>query len=422
LIPRSWKAMFPISRRTFSSSSCRHVARDLLNEVLIVSAARTPLGSFPGSLSSLTGPQLGSIAIQGALTASKTVLPDNVEEVYMGTVCAAGVGQAPARQAALGAGLPVSTPCTTVNKVCASGMKAIMIASQSIMCGLRDVMIAGGQESMSNVPYYLKREVLKYGGNTLNDGILVDGLTDAYTGLHMGDCAELTISKFGVTREEQDEYALSSYEKSKSSWSNGVFEHEVVPVTVKGKRKGMPSVTVAVDEEFTKLDTDKLVRLRPLFKNDGGGSITFGNSSKINDGAAALLLMSAQASKCHDSKPLARIVSFADAAVDPVEWSVAPALAIPKALQQAGLTLSDISMVEINEAFSSVVIVNNRLLGLDEDIVNIHGGAVSIGHPYGVSGARIVGHLAHNLKPGEYGVAGICNGGGGASAIVIQGI
>jgi len=413
--------MFHTVRRAFSSTAFQHTLNNTLNDVLIVSAVRTPLGSFHGSLSALTSPQLGAAAIKGALDESG-VKPEHVEEVYMGSVCAAGVGQAPARQSALAAGLSVSTPCTTVNKVCASGMKAIMMASQSIMCGCCDVMVAGGQESMSNVPYYLKREPLKYGANTLIDGILLDGLTDAYTDLHMGDCAERTIAKYGITREEQDAYALSSYEKSIASWQNGVFDAEVIPVEVLSKRKGRPATTVAVDEEMTKLGTDKLPKLRPLFEQDTGqGSITFGNSSKINDGAAALLLMSAQAATNHDAKPLARIVSFADAAVDPIEWSIAPAQAMPKALEKAGLTLDDISMVEINEAFSSVVLVNIRELELNPDVVNVHGGAVSIGHPYGVSGARIVGHLAHNLRPGEYGMAGICNGGGGASAIIIQG-
>jgi len=388
-----------------------------LNNAVIVSAVRTPIGSFQSSLSGLSAAALGSQAIKEAV-ARAGVQGGDVQEVYMGNVVAAGTGQAPARQAALGAGLPESTPCCTINKVCASGMKTIMMAAQSIMCGSQDIMIAGGQESMSNIPFYMMREPLKYGGTKIHDGIVHDGLTDAYDGIHMGLCCEKTVGEYNLTREQQDDYAISSYTKSKASWEAGVFDSQVIPVSVPAKRRGQPDTIVSVDEEFSSINFDKLRSVRSAFKKDG--TITAANASSLNDGAAAMVIMSEQAAKMHDSKPLARIVSFADAAAAPIDFSTAPALAMPKALAQAGLTIADISMFEINEAFSAVVLANIAALGLDPSKVNINGGAVSLGHPIGMSGNRIVGHLAHTLKPGEFGLAGICNGGGGASAIIVQ--
>jgi len=388
-----------------------------LNDAVIVSAVRTPIGSFQSSLSSLSAAQLGSEAIKEAVNRAG-VQPSDVQEVYMGNVIAAGAGQAPARQAALGAGLPQSTPCCTINKVCASGMKSIMMAAQSIMAGSQDIMIAGGQESMSKIPFYMMREPLKYGGNTIHDGIVHDGLTDAYDGIHMGTCTEKVVDQYNITREEQDTYAISSYTKSKASWEAGVFDSQVIPVSVPAKRRGQPPTQVTIDEEFTKVNFDKVVSVRPVFKKDG--TITAANASSLNDGAAAMVIMSQQAAKMHDSKPLARIVSFADAACAPIDFAIAPALAIPKALGKAGLTMDDMAMIEINEAFSAVVLANIKELSIDPTKVNINGGAVSLGHPIGMSGNRIVAHLAHSLKPGEFGLAGICNGGGGASAIIVQ--
>jgi len=406
-------------RTSLSNHSSRYfsTSRAASKEVVIASAVRTPIGSFQSSLSSLPATKLGSIAIQEAIKYAQ-IEPENVQEVYMGNVCIAASGQAPARQAALGAGIPQSTPCCTINKVCASGMKSIMMAAQSIMAGSQEIMVAGGQESMSNVPYYVKREPLKYGGNMILDGIVYDGLTDAYDGMHMGVCAEGTASKYGITREEQDAYAQASYIKSRAAWEKNLFAHEVVPVTVPNKRRGKPPTEVSIDEEFTKVSFDKMSGLKAVFRKDG--TITAANASTLNDGAAATVLMSAEAAKQHDGKPLARIISFADASCAPVDFSVAPALAMPKALEQAGLTFDDMSMIEINEAFSAVVLANIKELNLDAEKVNKNGGAVSIGHPIGMSGTRIVAHLVHNLEPGQFGIAGICNGGGGASAIIVQ--
>jgi len=402
-----------LSRSAKSFSTSRNRASD----VVIASAVRTPIGSFQSSLSSLPATKLGSVAIQAAIKHAN-IEPKDVQEVYMGNVCIAASGQAPARQAALGAGIPESTPCTTINKVCASGMKSIMMAAQSIMCGSQEIMIAGGQESMSNVPFYVKREPLKYGGNMMLDGIVFDGLTDAYDGIHMGVCAEGTASKYGITREDQDNYAQASYTRSRNAWESNMFSKEVVPVSVPNKRRGKPPTEIAIDEEFTKVSFDKMSALRAVFKKDG--TITAANASTLNDGAAATVLMSEEAARQHGQKPLAKIVSFADASCAPVDFSIAPALAMPKALEKAGLTLDDMSMIEINEAFSAVVLANIRELNLDSEKVNKHGGAVSIGHPIGMSGTRIVAHLVHNLEPGQFGIAGICNGGGGASAIIIE--
>ncbi|CAF1561592.1 unnamed protein product [Adineta ricciae] len=385
-----------------------------LNEVVIVSAVRTPIGSFRGSLASVPATRLGATAIKGCLEKAKIPV-DRVQEVYMGNVVQAGVGQAPARQASIYAGLPKETLCTTVNKVCASGMKAIMMASQSLMCGHQDVMIAGGMESMSNVPYYLQRGDTPYGNLQLEDGIAKDGLTDAFDKIPMGLCAEKTAKAESLSRADQDAYAKQSYERTAKAWKEGKFNAEIVPVTVKSK-KG--EVLVKEDEEYKRVDFEKMKTLRTVFQKDG--TITAANSSKINDGAAACLLMTRQAAEKLGCKPIARIVAFADAETDPVDFSIAPSLAIPKLLKLANVNKDDIALWEINEAFSAVALANGKLLGISDDKLNVHGGGVALGHPIGMSGARLVVHLCHALKPGEKGVAGICNGGGGASSILIE--
>ncbi|XP_030186783.1 acetyl-CoA acetyltransferase, mitochondrial isoform X1 [Lynx canadensis] len=393
-----------------------YVSKPTLNEVVIVSAARTPIGSFLGSLSSLPATRLGSLAIQGAI--EKAGIPkEEVKEAYMGNVLQGGEGQAPARQAVLGAGLPLSTPCTTVNKVCASGMKAIMLASQSLMCGHQDVMVAGGMESMSNAPYVMNRGTTPYGGIKLEDLIMKDGLTDVYNKIHMGNCAENTAKKLHITREEQDAYAVGSYRRSQAAWDAGRFAEEVVPVTISAK--GKPDVVVKEDEEYRRVDFSKVPKLKTVFQKENG-TVTAANASTLNDGAAAVVLMTADAAKRLSVKPLARIAAFADAAVDPIDFPVAPVYAVRKVLKNAGLKKEDITMWEVNEAFSLVVLANMKMLELDPQKVNVNGGAVSLGHPIGMSGARIVIHMVHTLKPGQYGLASICNGGGGASAMLVQ--
>ncbi|KAK6171521.1 hypothetical protein SNE40_019695 [Patella caerulea] len=387
-----------------------------LQDVVIVSFARTPIGSFLSSLAELPATRLGSIAIKEAV-ARAGISNEEVKEVYMGNVIQACEGQAPSRQATLGADLPLSTPTTTINKVCASGMKAVMMAAQNIMCGHQDVMVAGGMESMSNVPYFMKRGQTPYGGIKLIDGIVHDGLTDAYDHIHMGSCAENTARNFGITREQQDEYAIRSYTLSQKSAGDGIFKPEIVPVEIQ-KRKGDP-VRVSDDEEYKKVNFDKFKALKPVFQKEGG-TVTAANASTLNDGAAALVLMSAKAAERLKVKPLARILGFADAAMAPIDFPIAPAEAIPKVLKATGVKKEDITMWEINEAFSVVALANMKALDIDPTKVNIHGGAVSIGHPIGMSGARITGHMALNLKPGQKGMAGICNGGGGASAILIE--
>jgi len=388
----------------------------VLQEVVIVGSKRTPMGSFMSKLASVPAPQLGSIAIKAAVEQAG-IQPEHVEECYMGNVCQAGQGQAPARQAALGAGLSQSVPCTTVNKVCASGMKAIMQAAQNIQTGNAECMVAGGMESMSRVPFSQPRTAEGYGKRTLDDLIVHDGLTDAYGKFHMGMCAENTNKEQNITREAQDEYATLSYKRSQAAWESGKFDNEITPVTIPGKR-GKPDVVVDIDEEHTRADYNKFPKLRPAF--DKNGSVTAANASTLNDGASASVLCSAEFAEKHGLKPLAKIVSFSDAATKPIDFPIAPTLAVPIALKRAGLSIDDIAQWEFNEAFSAVAVACVQILGLDINKVNPNGGAVSIGHPIGMSGARIVGHLAHNLKSGEYGCASICNGGGGASAIVIQ--
>lgn len=390
-----------------------------MKEVYIVSAVRTPMGSFNGTLSSISAPQLGAVAIKGAM--EKIGLDKNeVQEVYMGNVLQANIGQAPARQAAIFAGLSETVPCTTINKVCASGMKATMLGAQSIMLGDNDVVVTGGMENMSQAPYYLDkaRTGYKYGNGQVIDGLTKDGLIDVYNNYPMGNAADLCAKERSISREEQDEFAISSYKKSAAAWAAGKFDDEIVPVMIP-QRKGDP-VAFDHDEEYKNVFFDKIPNLRPVFEKDG--SVTAANASTINDGASALILMSKEKMESLGLKPLARVVSFADAAQAPEWFTTAPSKALPKAIEKAGLTLNDLDAVELNEAFAVVGIANTKEMSLDPAKVNINGGAVSLGHPLGNSGSRILVTLINVLKQngGKYGGAGICNGGGGASAFVIE--
>ena len=388
------------------------------SNVYIVSAARTPMGSFLGSLSSVPATKLGSTAIQGALKMAG-LDPKEIEEVYMGNVLQAGIGQAPARQAAMGAGLSESVPCTTINKVCASGMKAIALARATIVMGEAEIVIAGGMENMSQVPHYLDaRNGSKFGDIKMRDGMLVDGLTDVYNKTHMGNCAELCAKENNITRDDQDLFAVTSYERSAYAWENGAYKSEVVPVEIP-QRKGDP-IVFSEDEEYKNVKMDRISTLRPAF--DKAGTVTAANASTLNDGASAVILASEDAVNRHGLTPLAKIIGYADAAHDPKWFTTAPSLALPIALDRAGITVEDVDLWELNEAFAVVGIVNNQKLGLNPEKVNVNGGAVSLGHPLGSSGCRIVVTLAHALKARglKYGAAGICNGGGGASALVIE--
>jgi acetyl-CoA C-acetyltransferase len=391
-----------------------------MKEVVIVSAVRTAIGSFGGTLSSIPATELGSAAIKGALEKAG-VDAKEVQEVLMGNVLQANNGQAPARQAAMGAGLSQDVPSTTINKVCASGMKAIMMAAQAIKSGDADVVIAGGMENMTRVPHYHNgRDGQKLGDIRLVDGLLRDGLTDVYNKTHMGNCAELCAKDMNFSREEQDAFAIDSYKRSAKAWEDGKFNDEVVPVEVP-QRKGDP-IVFSEDEDYKKVKFDKIPQLRPVF--DKEGSVTAANASNLNDGAAALLLMSKEKADELGLKPVARVVSYADAAHAPEWFTTAPAKAVPIAIGKAGLTKDDIDFYELNEAFSVVGLANMKLLGIDSSNTNVNGGAVSIGHPLGCSGARIIVTLINVLKQnnGRYGAAGICNGGGGASAMVIESI
>lgn len=391
-----------------------------MKEVYIVSAVRTPIGSFLGSLSSVPATKLGAAAISGAIK-KIGLAPENVDEVFMGNVMQANVGQAPARQAAIFAGLSNNTPATTVNKVCASGMKAISLAAQSIMTGDNDCVVAGGMENMSMVPhYYDARSSVKLGNVTMVDGMIRDGLWDVYTNKHMGNCAETCATEKNISREEQDNFAITSYNRSKAAWDAGKFDNEVVPVEVP-QRKGDP-ILVTKDEEYTNVMLDKIPSLRPAFDKDG--TVTAANASTLNDGASALILMSKEKMESLGLKPLAKIVSYADAAQDSEWFTTAPSLAIPKALKKANLSVGDIDYWELNQAFAVVGLANIKELGLNPEKVDVNGGAVSLGHPLGNSGARIVVTLINVLKQnnGKLGAAGICNGGGGASAIVIENV
>ncbi|UPQ78775.1 acetyl-CoA C-acyltransferase [Flavobacterium azooxidireducens] len=387
-------------------------------KVVIVSAVRTPIGSFMGGLSTITASQLGAIAIQGAL-AKINLDPKHIDEVLMGNVVQAGVGQAPARQAAILAGLPNTVPCTTVNKVCASGMKAVMQGAQAIQAGDADVVVAGGMENMSLIPHYVHlRNGYKFGPTTMVDGMQKDGLTDAYDNNAMGVSADLCASEYKISREEQDAFAVQSYERAAKAWSEGKFDSEIVPVAVP-QRRGEP-IIVSKDEEFTNVKLDKIPSLNPAFTKEG--TVTAANASTINDGAAALILMSEEKALSLGLKPLAYIKSYADAAHEPKWFTTAPAKALPKALDKAGLSINDVDFFEFNEAFSVVGLANAKILGLDSSKMNVNGGAVSLGHPLGCSGARIIVTLLNVLQQNnaKLGAAAICNGGGGASAIVIE--
>jgi len=391
-----------------------------MKDVYIVSAVRTALGSFGGTLANTPATKLGAVAIKGAL--DKIKLDGNlVTEVFMGSVLQANLGQAPARQAAKYAGLPDSVNCTTVNKVCASGMKSIMLGAQSILLGDNDVVVAGGMESMSSVPFYLdnNRWGAKYGNGVVIDGLAKDGLTDAYNQSAMGNCAELCAKDMNFTREEQDAFAIESYKRSAAAWSSGKFKDEVVPVTVKTKKGDIEFVE---DEEYKNVVFEKIPTLKPVFQKEG--TVTAANASSMNDGAAALVLMSKEKAQALGLKPLAIIKGYADAEQAPDWFTTTPSIALPKAVEKAGLKISDIHFFELNEAFSVVGLANIKLLGLDPAKVNVNGGAVSLGHPLGASGARIIVTLINVLKQNKakYGAAGICNGGGGASALVIENV
>ena len=392
----------------------------MTKEVFIIAAARTPMGAFLGGLSSVPATTLGAIAIKGALEKGN-VKPELIDEVFMGNVLQAGVGQAPARQAALGAGLGQNVPATTVNKVCASGMKAIMFGTQSILAGDNEIVVVGGMENMSQVPHYLDgRNGVKFGNIGMLDGITKDGLLDVYSKVPMGNCAELCAKEHNFSREDQDNFAIASYTKAAEAWKAGKFDNEIVPVAVP-QRKGN-DIIIDEDEEFKNVFLDKIPGLRPAFDKDG--TITAANASTLNDGASALILASKEAVEKHGLTPIAKVVSYADAAHAPEWFTTAPSLAIPKALAKAGLTTSDVDFWELNEAFAVVGLANTKILGLDPAKVDVNGGAVALGHPLGNSGSRVVVTLINVLKQngGKIGGAGICNGGGGASAIIIENI
>ena len=391
----------------------------MTKEVYIVSAVRTPIGSFAGSLSEVPATQLGAIAIKAALERID-LTPAEVNEVFFGNVLQAGEGQAPSTQASLKAGIPNTVPTTTVNKVCASGMKSIMWAAQSIMLGDADVVVAGGMENMSMVPYYLDkaRKGYRLGNGTLIDGMVFDGLTDPFNHFHMGNAGELCAKECKISRQDQDAYAIESYKRSAEAWKNGYFKNEVIPVEVP-QRKGNP-IIFAEDEEYKNVNFEKIASLPAVFQKDG--TVTAANASTLNDGASALVIMSKEKMEKLGLKPLAKIISYADASLAPEWFTLAPSKALPKALAKVNLSVNDMDFFEINEAFSVVALANNKELKIDPKKVNVHGGAVALGHPLGSSGSRIVVTLINVLKQhgGKYGAAGICNGGGGASAIVIQ--
>ncbi|GAB3013984.1 acetyl-CoA C-acyltransferase [Cyclobacterium sediminis] len=391
-----------------------------MKEVYIVAATRTPIGGFGGKLSSLSASELGGIAIKSVLEKSGLQNLEAIDEVLMGNVLSANLGQAPARQAAIKAGLPSSIPCTTINKVCASGMKAVMLGAQAIMCGQANLVVAGGMESMSNVPYYLPKARFgyKYGDGNLVDGLHKDGLQEVYHNFPMGNCAENTASKMKISREAQDNYAIKSYQLAARAWEKGLFGNEVTPITLPGR--GNSSNTLSEDEDFSKVNYEKIPQLKPVFMPEG--TVTAANASNISDGASAVLLVEKKTALTLNLPVVGKILAFADAAREPLWFTTAPSLAIPKALKIAELQLKDIDYFEINEAFSAVALANRQLLQIPENKLNIYGGAVALGHPLGCSGSRIIITLVSILhqEEGNLGVAGICNGGGGASAIVIE--
>jgi acetyl-CoA C-acetyltransferase len=389
-----------------------------MKEVYIISAARTPMGSFMGSLSTVSATDLGAIAIKGALDKAK-IDSTIIDEVFMGNVLQANLGQAPARQAAIAAGLSENIPCTTINKVCASGMKSIALASQSIMLGDNHIVVAGGMENMSQVPHYINgRNGVKLGDIKVVDGMVKDGLTDVYNSVHMGNCADKCATEYQISREDQDNFAIQSYQKSEIAWKSGKFADEIVPVAVP-QRKGDP-IVIEEDEEYKNVRIDKIPGLKPVFSKEG--TVTAANASTLNDGASAIILASKEAVEKNNLKPIAKIVSYADAAQAPEWFTTAPSKALPLALSKAGLNNEDIDFWELNEAFSVVGLANIKLLKIDPAKVDVNGGAVALGHPLGSSGCRIIVTLINVLKQnnGKYGAAGICNGGGGASAMVIQ--
>lgn len=389
-------------------------------KVVIVSAVRTPIGSFLGSLSNIPAPKLGAIAIKGAI--DKIGLDAKlVDEVYMGNVAQAGLGQAPAKQAAIFAGIPNTVPCTTINKVCASGMKSMMLAAQAIQCSDAEIVVAGGMENMSMIPHYMQaRKGQKFGDIKIEDGLLKDGLVNVYDGKHMGTCGDACAKEYNFSREDQDSFAITSYNRSAKAWKEGKFDNEIVPIEIP-QRKGDP-VLFKEDEEYKNVKMDKIPNLRPAFNKDG--TVTAANASTLNDGAAALVMMSEEKANELNLKPLAIIRGYADASQEPEWFTTTPAKAIPKALKKANIDTKQVGYYELNEAFSVVGLVNIKLLNLDPDKVNINGGAVSLGHPLGCSGARIMVTLINVLKQNnsKIGVAGICNGGGGASAMVIENV
>ncbi|KAH8911415.1 thiolase [Coniochaeta sp. PMI_546] len=405
------------SVRMFSSQPC---LRKEIRDAYILSAARTPTAKFNGSYTNVSAPQLGAVAIKAALEKSK-VPADKITDVYMGNVLQGSVGQAPARQAAIFAGLSPSVEAVTINKVCASGLKAVVFAAQNIQLGLAEAQIAGGMENMTRVPYYVPRasNMPAFGNIKMEDGLIKDGLTDVYDQIHMGNCAENTARKFDITREMQDQYAIQSYERAQAAWKSEAFKDEIVPVTVPG-RKG--DTIVSVDEGYLDIKLEKVPNLKPAFVRDGTGTVTAANSSSLNDGASALVLGSKEIAQQYGSgsRVLAKICGAADAAVDPIDFPIAPAKAVPLALERAGITKDQVAVWEFNEAFAAVIKANEKILGLEGARVNPLGGAISLGHALGSSGSRILVTLLHQLKPGEYGVAAICNGGGAATAVVVQ--
>lgn len=388
-------------------------------EIVIVSAVRTPIGSFLGNLSTIPATQLGAIAIRGAID-KINLDPSLIEEVFLGNVLQANEGQAPAKQASLGSGIPDTVPCTTINKVCASGMKAVIIGAQTILAGDNEIVIAGGMESMSQVPYYLSsgRTGNKFGDQKLIDGLVKDGLTNVYDQKHMGVCAEVCAVEYTISRDEQDEFAINSYIRSKKAWESGKFKEEIVPVKVPQRKKD--PIIISEDEEYKNVNFDKLKQLSPVFQKEG--TVTAANASTLNDGASALVLMSAEKAKELGVKPLAKIIGYGDASCEPEKFTIAPSKALPVALKKANLSIEEIDYFEFNEAFSVVGLANAKILNINTEKVNVNGGAVSLGHPLGNSGSRIIVTLINVLKQNnaKYGAAAICNGGGGASAIVIE--
>ncbi|KAH7135616.1 Thiolase, N-terminal domain-containing protein [Dendryphion nanum] len=404
-------------QRQFSTSS---PAKREVRDAYILSASRTPTGVFNGAFTSVPATQLGATAIKSALSKSKVPV-SSIDAVYMGNVLSAGVGQAPARQAAIFAGLPTNVEATTVNKVCSSGLKAVNLAAQSIELGQAEAQVAGGFENMTRVPYYLNRasQQPSFGHQKLEDGLIGDGLWDVYNQIHMGNCAENTAKKYEISREEQDEFAILTYRRAQEAWKQGLFKDEIVPVTVKS-RKG--EVVVEEDEGYNKLKLEKVPTLKPAFVKDGSGTVTAANSSPFSDGASALVLGSKEVAQQYgkDSRVLAKIITYADAAVDPIDFPIAPASVVEKLLKQSGLSKSDIAIWEFNEAFAAVIKANGKILGLNIDNVNPRGGAIALGHALGSSGSRILVTLLHQLEVGQYGAAAICNGGGAATGIIVQ--